>query len=85
VPEPSGGASAWQIAAIFFVVIAPVYLILRFFVGLVRDAYGFRVPADPGPEYRICGSCHNTVMEDDFSHCPYCGTELPRPDAPAAP
>jgi uncharacterized paraquat-inducible protein A len=62
----------------FLVVVAPIYLVFRYFVKLVRQAYGFEAPPqDDGPPLRVCGSCHNTVLEADFSHCPYCGAPLP--------
>jgi hypothetical protein len=64
--------------AVFFVIITPIYLMLRYFVKLIRWSYGFDVPPeDPGPPLRICEGCHNTVLELDFQHCPYCGRMLP--------
>jgi uncharacterized paraquat-inducible protein A len=76
--ESDGGAPWWQVAAAFLLVSAPLYLLMRAIVKLVREAYGFS-PAEPdeGPPLTICGACHNTVMEPDFSHCPYCGAKLP--------
>lgn len=68
----------------FVVVVAPLYLMLRFLVMLIRNYYGFDAAdaeVDAGPPLRICGGCHNTVLENDFSHCPYCG----RPLAPIEP
>lgn len=67
-----------QTCVIFLVIVAPLYLVFRWFVGLIRQAYGFAdEPEDDGPPLRICGSCHNTVLERDFQHCPYCGAPLP--------
>jgi hypothetical protein len=65
----------------FMLVVAPVYLVFRFFVKLVRQAYGFDPPPpEDGPPLRICAGCHNTVLEADFTHCPYCGAVLaPQP------
>lgn len=74
----------------FLVIVAPLYLVFRWFVKLVRQAYGFaEEPVDEGPPLRICGSCHNTVLELDFVHCPYCGAALSaltesKPDGPPA-
>lgn len=70
----------------FVVVVAPLYLMLRFLVMLTRNYYGFDAgdaEADAGPPLRICQGCHNTVLETDFTHCPYCGRPLP--PAAAAP
>jgi hypothetical protein len=75
-----GGDSAGclKTAAVFLLLMAPVYYLLRLFVKLVRYAYGFDdLPGDEGPPLRVCGSCHNTVLEPEFEHCPYCGAQLP--------
>ena len=78
MPETQGGAPWWQVAAAFLLVAAPMYLLMRALVKLVREAYGFSVTEpDPDPPLLICSSCHNTVMESDFIHCPYCGAKLP--------
>jgi uncharacterized paraquat-inducible protein A len=78
--EAQSGAPWWQVAAAFLLVAAPLYLLMRAIVKLVRDAYGFsESETDPGPPLTICGACHNTVMESDFVHCPYCGAKLSRP------
>lgn len=59
-------------------IVLPLYLLLRYFVKLVRQAYGFEPqPEEDGPPLRVCGACHNTVLEADFVHCPYCGGPLP--------
>jgi len=68
-----------QICGTFLLVVAPLYLLFRYFVGIVRQAYGFDPSPLDGRPLRICGQCHNTVMEDDFSCCPYCGATLPPP------
>jgi hypothetical protein len=78
MPEPDSGTPLWQVIAAFLLVSAPVYLLMRVLVKLVRQAYGFQpAPPDDGPPLRICQSCQNTVMESDFSHCPSCGAPLP--------
>ena len=70
----------------FLVLVAPVYLVFRYFIKVVRQAYGFEpVPPDEGPPLRVCGQCHNTVLEADFSHCPYCGAPLTPVDPGEAP
>jgi hypothetical protein len=68
--------------AIFLVLMAPVYYLLRFFVKLIRYRYGFGVHEDEGPPLRVCSACHNTVLETDFLHCPYCGASLPAVEQP---
>jgi hypothetical protein len=65
------------VALLFALLVAPLYLMLRFLVRLARVAYGFEPERDAGPPLRICGACHNTVLERDFVHCPYCGTAMP--------
>ena len=74
---PSGSASCAATLAAFIVLVLPVYVLFRVFVESVRAGYGFGVPPDDGPPLRICPGCDNTVMEDDFTHCPYCGRPLP--------
>ncbi len=70
----------------FLLIVAPLYLLLRYFVKVVRQSYGFEpVPEDEGPPLRVCSACHNTVLEPDFPHCPYCGATLPTALAPKAP
>ena len=84
MPEVSGEAlSCARTFAVFLVIVAPLYLLLRVFVKVVRQMYGFEAAADEGPPLRICAACHNTVLEADFQHCPYCGARLdpPRPGA----
>ncbi len=86
--SPSGAAACLYTVAVFLVIVAPLYLMLRFFVRLIRAYYGFDpVPDDPGPPLRVCAGCHNTVLEKDFTHCPYCGQTLPLvpAEAPAGP
>lgn len=86
--------SAWSLGAclktlaLFFLIISPLYLMLRFFVGLIRAYYGFDEAGTDeaqGPPLRICSACHNTVMEADFQHCPYCGRPLPQADPEPGP
>jgi hypothetical protein len=82
-PDPPG---CLTIVAVFLAIMAPLYLLFRFFVRLVRQAYGFDSPgADEGPPLRVCFGCNNTVLEADFAHCPYCGAELPADAAAAGP
>jgi hypothetical protein len=66
-----------RVIAVFLLLMTPVYLLLRLFVKLIRQAYGFD-DEEQGPPLRVCSSCNNTVLEPDFEHCPYCGEELPR-------
>lgn len=76
-PSPSG---PWGIFLAGSLLIAPIYLLMRVFVKLVRQTYGFEpVKTPPGPPLRICQKCHNTVLETEYSHCPYCGAPLPEP------
>lgn len=78
VTPPAEGSACLQTLAIFAIVVAPLYLLLRYFVKIIRQAYGFEAqPPDTEPPLRICGSCHNTVMEREFVHCPYCGATMP--------
>lgn len=78
----SGSWGCLGAVVMFAVLMAPVYLMFRFLVKLVRAAYGFDVDeADYAPPLRICGNCNNTVLEDDFENCPYCGRPLPPPGA----
>jgi hypothetical protein len=74
LPIPEEPSALWTLL-VFVLLVAPVYLTLRFLVGLVRHAYGFD-GGDEGDPLRICARCHNTVLEPDFQHCPYCGAEL---------
>jgi hypothetical protein len=77
---------ALRTCATFLLIAAPCYLVFRWLVKLARQAYGFDVPAeDEGPPLRICARCHNTVLEPEFSHCPYCGAPLPAADGAAEP
>ncbi len=85
-PSTYGCLSTIAIAGL---IVAPIYLLLRYFVKLIRYRYGFaELPEDTGPPLRICEGCHNTVLEVDFQHCPYCGRPLPPlepgPDQPPA-
>jgi len=69
-------------ALVFALMALPVYLVLAAISRMARAYYGFD-PAghgDDGPALRICGQCHNTVLEPDFAHCPYCGAALPDGD-----
>lgn len=69
------------VLAIFGLLTLPVYFVLRTYVTLIRQSYGFeRAPPDEEYPVRVCPNCHNTIMEDDFQHCPYCGTPLPEPE-----
>ena len=85
MPEPGGDTpGCLSVGAMFLVLAAPVYLLLRYFVRLVRSAYGFDEPVeDDDMRLRVCASCHNTVLEADYQHCPYCGAELPPLPSPA--
>ena len=66
--------------SIFLLLTLPVYALLRAIAGMARAYYGFGgAPVDDGPPLRVCGGCHNTVLEQDFSHCPYCGRSLGPP------
>lgn len=63
--------------AIFVLMALPVYLVLAAISRMARAYYGFGVTdVDDGPPLRICGQCHNTVLEPEFAHCPYCGAAL---------
>lgn len=64
--------------AAFFIIVSPLYLLMRFFVRMIRVYYGFDTgDPDAGPPLRVCDGCHNTVLEPDYQHCPYCGRALP--------
>ncbi|MFN2252269.1 MAG: hypothetical protein ACK2UL_10165 [Anaerolineae bacterium] len=82
-PAPAADTpGCWAIGGVFGLLMLPLYLLFRYAVKLVRQAYGFDQPSEEEARpLRVCYSCNNTVMEDDFTHCPYCGTALP--DAPA--
>ena len=74
-----------KLLAMFLVVVAPVYLMMRVLVKLARLRYGFLPePPDDGRPLRVCFSCNNSILEGGFSHCPYCGEVLPPLTAPAA-
>jgi hypothetical protein len=79
MPSSSDTPGCLATIAAFALVATPVYLVMRFLVGLVRQAYGFDGAGDQGPPLRICSSCHNTVLESDYTHCPYCGAVLAAP------
>lgn len=65
---------ALVVLAIFLL---PFYLLMRSLAKLTRIRYGFEPePEDDGPPIRVCFECNNTVLEQDFSHCPYCGAAL---------
>jgi uncharacterized paraquat-inducible protein A len=76
----------WQIAAAFVLVAAPAYVVARVLVKLAREAYGCAPGSEPDDQLRVCQACHSTVLETEYSHCPYCGAELgPLPGAAEAP
>lgn len=75
------GAGCLRTLALFALVASPVYLLLRVVARTARQLYGFD-PEPDEPPLRICQNCHNTVLEGDWTHCPYCGQPLP--DAPGA-
>lgn len=74
-------ATAWGLAKLilmFAIVVTPVYLVMRALVKLARLRYGFLPePPDDGPPLRVCYNCNSSVLEQGFSHCPYCGEVLP--------
>ena len=73
-----------KLLAMFLVVVAPVYLMMRALVKLARLRYGFLPePPDDGRPLRVCYGCNNSILETGFSHCPYCGQVLPPLSAPA--
>lgn len=75
--DPGGPGGCLATAAIFLLMAAPVYLVLAAITRMARAYYGFGAPVeDEGPPLRICAACHNTVLESDYTHCPYCGAEL---------
>jgi len=66
------------ICGAFALVVAPIYLFLRYFVSLVRHAYGFAEDTDDtGPEIRVCPGCDTSVLETDLDRCLACGTAWP--------
>lgn len=72
------GAGCFSTGALFLLLAAPFIIILRTIGKLARVRYGFADPIiDDGPPIRICTKCHNTVLEEDYAHCPYCGELLP--------
>ena len=74
---PGGPGGCLATGAIFLLMAAPVYLVLAAITRMARAYYGFGADAvDDGPPLRICAACHNTVLEPDYVHCPYCGAEL---------
>jgi len=76
-PALPGMARCLASLGAFLLIATPLYLMLRYFVRLIRWRYGFDTDGeDDGPPLRICGGCHNTVLEPDFQHCPYCGRLL---------
>lgn len=78
--EPGGPGGCLATAAIFVLMAAPVYLVLAAITRMARAYYGFGPSdEDDGPPLRICEACHNTVLEREYAHCPYCGAALPVP------
>jgi uncharacterized paraquat-inducible protein A len=75
---PFGQPGCLVTALVFLLIVAPLYLLLRFFVKVIRAAYGFDQAADDEPPLRICAACHNSILEEDYQHCPYCGAPLDR-------
>lgn len=87
--EPAGNdPGCLRTLAIFALVASPVYLLLRVVARTARQLYGFDAPPDE-PPLVICQQCHNTILEEGWRHCPYCGAPLAEPpaagDGPAAP
>lgn len=78
-PVAGDGPGCIRTLAIFALVASPVYLLLRVVVRSARQMYGFEEVPDE-PPLVICQSCHNTVLEAGWTHCPYCGTALPVPE-----
>jgi hypothetical protein len=74
----AGPGACLSTVAVFLLLVAPLVLLFRAIVRLARQAYGFdpQLP-DDGPALRVCARCHNSVLEPDFDHCPYCGAALP--------
>lgn len=69
-----GSVTTW---AIFILLTAPFVFLLRAIGRLARVRYGFaEFPEDDGPPLRVCAACHNSVLEADYRHCPYCGEPL---------
>lgn len=83
--EAAQGAGCGRILFVLLLILTPIYLYFRYFMKVVRAYYGFSDAKDEGPPIRVCPSCHNTVLETDFSHCPYCGLELPPESVVGAP
>lgn len=83
--EAAQGAGCGRILFVLLLILTPIYLYFRYFMKVVRAYYGFSDAEDEGPPIRVCPSCHNTVLETDFSHCPYCGLELPPESVVGAP
>jgi uncharacterized paraquat-inducible protein A len=79
VSEPTAGpVGCAYTCGVFLLVAAPVYLVMRWIASLARDAYGFGPQEETADApLRVCPACHNTVLESDYAHCPYCGAELP--------
>lgn len=72
--DGAGGLATW---VLFLLLAAPSIMLLRMLGRLARVRYGFGdPPVDDGPPIRVCGECHNTVLETDYTHCPYCGSQL---------
>ncbi len=64
-------------AVMLAIVLTPIYLLMRGLLKLARIRYGFAPePPDDGKPLRVCDRCANTVLEADYSHCPYCGALL---------
>ncbi len=71
------GAGCVPTWALFLLLSAPFVILLRMIGRLARIRYGFGdPPTDDGIPIRICEACHNTVLERDYAHCPYCGARL---------
>lgn len=64
-------------AVMLAIVLTPIYLLMRGLLKLARIRYGFAPePPDDGKPLRVCDRCANTVLEANYSHCPYCGALL---------
>lgn len=63
--------------AMLATILVPVYLVMRGLLSLARIRYGFAPePPDDGKPLRVCDGCANSILEDGYRHCPYCGKPL---------
>ena len=62
---------------VLFIFLVPFYLMMRMLAKFTRIRYGFDTePEDDFPPLRVCFQCNNSVLEPEYAHCPYCGSEL---------